>query len=308
MAARALQSALCDVLVVDKGRGVGGRMSTRRFDNHRLDHGAQFFTVRSDALREYVAQWQADGVVQEWCRGFRDAEDGHPRYRGSDGMNAIPKALAQGLEVRTEHKVTSAREVGNEWEISFEEQPPVRARALLITAPVPQTLAMLQAGGVTLPPATETALGRIEYDPCLALMVLPDVPLRMPSTGAFQWNCEPIQFMSDNARKGLPNPGQALTIHLAPKFSRQYWDAPAEAVLAEVQAHLSLQNISLQTSRYQLHRWRYSQPSVLHEANHLCAGTDAPLYFAGDAFAGPRVEGAALSGIAAGQALSQLFH
>jgi predicted NAD/FAD-dependent oxidoreductase len=34
-----------DVTLLEKGRGLGGRMSTRRMGGARIDHGAQFFTV-----------------------------------------------------------------------------------------------------------------------------------------------------------------------------------------------------------------------------------------------------------------------
>jgi len=52
-----------------------------------------------------------------------------------------------------------------------------------------------------------------------------------------------------------------------------------------------------------LHRWRYAQPIELHPERFLRVGGDAPLLFAGDAFHGPRVEGAALSGMAAADEL-----
>ncbi|MSO32728.1 MAG: FAD-dependent oxidoreductase, partial [Ilumatobacteraceae bacterium] len=47
-AARALSHAGHSVIVLDKGRSVGGRMATRRIGDATVDHGAQFFTVRSD--------------------------------------------------------------------------------------------------------------------------------------------------------------------------------------------------------------------------------------------------------------------
>ena len=53
-----------DLRVVDKGRGVGGRMASRRVDTPagqaRFDHGAQFFTTRSDCF--------VDGRIG--CRGW----------------------------------------------------------------------------------------------------------------------------------------------------------------------------------------------------------------------------------------------
>ena len=48
LAARELSDAGWRVTVLDKGRGVGGRMATRRTGGARFDHGAQFFTVRDE--------------------------------------------------------------------------------------------------------------------------------------------------------------------------------------------------------------------------------------------------------------------
>ena len=76
MAARRLTAAGHDVVVLDKGRSPGGRLATRRIGAARLDHGAQFFTVRSDAFAEHVAEWQREGLVFEWCRGFAADADG----------------------------------------------------------------------------------------------------------------------------------------------------------------------------------------------------------------------------------------
>jgi predicted NAD/FAD-dependent oxidoreductase len=74
--------------------------------NGTFDHGAQFFNVRSERFERPVAGWLEAGVVEEWTRGFADAEgrhnnDGYPRYRGSEGMNSVPKHLACRLYVRT---------------------------------------------------------------------------------------------------------------------------------------------------------------------------------------------------------------
>ncbi|MFM8973121.1 MAG: NAD(P)-binding protein, partial [Actinomycetota bacterium] len=104
-AARRLVSA-CDVLVLDKGRGVGGRMATRRIGDAVFDHGAQFVTAHADEFAERIRVLADNGVVVPWFRGRIGpdgvlAGGGHDRYRGAVSMNAVARALAVGLDVRT---------------------------------------------------------------------------------------------------------------------------------------------------------------------------------------------------------------
>ena len=52
---------------------------------------------------------------------------------------------------------------------------------------------------------------------------------------------------------------------------------------------------------WQVHKWRYSQPVHSYPERYLQVPGWLPLYFSGDAFGGPRVEGAVLSGLAAAE-------
>ena len=93
LCASELQRAGKTVRVLDKGRGLGGRMATRRMAGGRLDHGAQFFTVRDGRLKAYADEWLAAGVIKKWYRhtpGYRDPA-GHARYCGINGMTDAPK-------------------------------------------------------------------------------------------------------------------------------------------------------------------------------------------------------------------------
>ena len=63
MAATYLAEKGKNSVLFDKGRGPGGRMSTRRFSEFRLDHGAQFFTVRDPRFEKYVQNWTLALVV-----------------------------------------------------------------------------------------------------------------------------------------------------------------------------------------------------------------------------------------------------
>ena len=98
-AAAALQKAGRKPLLVDKGRGVGGRLATRRDGATTFDHGAQFVTARDVRFEAVLEKACAAGSVVEWCRGFAAEADGYPRWRGNPGMSALAKFLAAGLGI-----------------------------------------------------------------------------------------------------------------------------------------------------------------------------------------------------------------
>ena len=106
-AARALHQAGENVLILEKSRGLSGRAATRRLHGHRLDHGAQYFTVRDERFQMEVDQWLDEGEVKVWSEGFHALtnegleapSDGHPRYVFPAGMNTIGKLLGAGLEI-----------------------------------------------------------------------------------------------------------------------------------------------------------------------------------------------------------------
>ena len=310
LAARELGDAGWRVTVVDKGRGVGGRMATRRMGGAGFDHGAQFFTVRHERFENLVDDWLAAGAAAEWTRGFADAAgnantDGHPRYRGSEGMAAIPKHLASGLDVRTGERVVRVDRDGSGWTVACESGFSASGGALLLTAPVPQSLALAGSGNYGLPEDARGQLEDISYDPCLAVMALLDGASPVPEPGGVQIKGEPLDWIGDNATKGLFD-RPALTIHGGPQWSREHYDdGEAEVIrallgLAGERLGADLAAAAVATS---LARWRYSWVTSAHEEPCLVASEDPPLLFCGDGFGRPKVEGAALSGLAAADRL-----
>jgi len=151
------------VLVVDKGRGVGGRMASRRIGEAVFDHGAQFITARSDRFSHRMQEWCAQGAVREWCRGFSAAANGHPRWRGNPNMTALPKYLAKGIEVLLKTKIISISLKGSHWSVALEDGASISSASLLLTAPVPRSLAMLDAGNFEMSSDVRSRLEAIHH-------------------------------------------------------------------------------------------------------------------------------------------------
>jgi predicted NAD/FAD-dependent oxidoreductase len=313
LAAGRLQDAGISAIVLDKGRGVGGRMSTRRIGKARIDHGAQFFTASEDSFRERVQGWAKDGVVLEWVRGFAgpggDVRTGvRPAFRGITGMSAIPKHLARGLKVLTACRVTRIEREFRGYRAVTEDGEVHRGRAVLLTAPVPQSLALLEAGGVELRSAAEDLLHAIEYDPCFAVLAVLSGPSAVPEPGGIMLGDGPIAWIADNTRKGIsPTEGSAITIHATADYTRSRLEMDGARVGEEL-LDAAGEWLGSEVREVQVHRWLYSLPKNRPGEPFLAVDDDCPLVFAGDAFGGASVEGAALSGLAAGEWLSAASH
>jgi renalase len=287
--ARRLHDAGEPVMVLDKSRGVGGRMATKRVGPAVFDQGAQFFSARSPEFTALAQSWQAKGLIQNWPGGE------HPRYVSAGGMTAVPKHLAEGLDLRREHKVVAVRRDADHWAVDVENQPMLQAGRLVLTSPAPQSLALLKAGGVALPDALAGELASLDYHPCLALLVVLDAPSRVPAAGTVPTGGN-IRWLADNTLKGIaPGVPAALTVHTTPEFARTHYAKSEAEIAALLQPELAPW-INGGIVSATLHRWRYSEPRVTFREPSLWL-PELNLGLAGDAFGGPKVEGAVRSGL-----------
>lgn len=306
------------VLIVDKGRSVGGRLATRRIGNGRADHGAQFMTVREAEFQSYVDEWIAADVVYKWSNGWGPNFDGYPRYVVRDGFNSLAKHLAAQLQegegsdnltIQTGVRITALAEnlddTGYAWQLTDEANNSYLANTVVVTSPVPQSLALLDAGGVALESSDREALERLVYAPCLCGLFCVEGDTTFVEPGVALNPDSVVSWMADNTRKGISPDSHLVTVHAGPAYSSQNYDAEDKDILPVLRQ--SLQPFLASGTHIvdeQLKRWRYAQPLELYPERHLCAEGLPSLYFGGDIFGGPKVEGAALSGMDIGRAIA----
>jgi renalase len=323
------------VVVLEKSRGVGGRMATRRVGEAVCDHGAQFFTVRGPAFGGMVTAAREAGAVATWCEGFSKAAsidaaaapatDGHARWRGASGMTDLPKWLAAQLPqdrcvVRTAVKVSAIGVDGGRVRILLDpgaeagEPTTLHAAAAIVTSPVPQSLDLFAAGGLLgveegIAPEIHQQLATVHYDPSFALMLVLNRPSLVPPPGGMQFAGGPISWLADNHQKGISSV-PALTVHASGAFSRQYFDDPPEqvaAALIELVRPWIDGNPATGIIGQSLHRWKFAMPTTIIPEPLVAAVTSPPVVCCGDAFGGPKVEGAASSGRAAGRWVARML-
>ncbi len=303
-AAHELVGAGVDVSIVDKGRSVGGRLATRRIGDARLDHGAQFFTVRTPAFQRRVNDWIDRDIVHVWNHGFDvDASDGHPRYVATNGMNSLAKDLAASLEPSTCSIETStmaftihAAESGAGWDVVIDDATVRSGDAVILTSPLPQSLALLIDSGIEM----DGTLMRTEYDRTIGLLAVLDGPSAIPEPGGVHDGDDVFSFIGDNRAKGVSSL-EAVTFHANAEWSEAHWDDDdtlLELLTAEAERWLGDAKIV----DAQLKKWRLATPRSIWP-DPCWVAADGRIVMAGDAFAGPKVEGAHNSGLAAAHAL-----
>ncbi len=308
-----LQEHAVDFLILDKDKQVGGRLATLEIEGGLADTGAQFFSVRDNRFSPYVEQWKAAGLIYQWSNGWSDGSlkrtlpDKHPRYAVKGGMRRLAQYLAESLgdRVRVNASVYLLTPTDNGWTLEDGAENIYHGRAVLLTAPVPQALTLLYESGVPVAEVDRRELERIQFGPCLCGVFVVNGAVDLPEPGALQQPAHNFAWIADNQRKGLSPDVRILTVHAAPNYSREHWDTPDEIVLDALQTSFADRLVKdASVARRLLHRWEYSVPLTTHpEYYHLLANLPTML-LAGDAFGGRgRVEGAALSGLAAGRAL-----
>ncbi|NID09289.1 NAD(P)/FAD-dependent oxidoreductase [Fibrivirga algicola] len=300
-AARELTQQGHEVLIFDKGRGVGGRLATRRIATGRADHGAQYFSARSADFQALTQEMRAAGVVHDWHIEQSDpASFQHPRYVGTNGMSSIAKFLAQNLDVQTGKRAVTVQQDAQSWSVTFDDGQTITGDSLIVTLPAPQALALWQESGLTLSAGEKSALEAIHYEPCIALMLQLSQPGNVPKPGGLKLPPDsPVAWIADNQQKGISPDVPTLTLHASNTFSQQHVDdTNLNALIPELIAAVSDYIGPATIVDQQIHRWRYSNATERYSEPFLAASTPAPLLFGGDGFGQGNVEGAFLSGLA----------
>lgn len=308
MAARRLTLAGLHVMVVEKNVTAGGRLSTVRLDPGLADSGAQFFTVRTREFQQEVDNWLEAELVYEWSRGWSDGSllttpvDGYSRYAARGGFSSLAFELAQEVDVQYSTRLVSLSRVDKWWQVRAVSGAEWHCRAAILTSPVPQSLELLENGRIRLPDSDLLALQSIQYAPCLSGLFRVEGQVNLPRRGALQRPGEAISWIADNQQKGISPDARVLTVHANRQASEWHWSLSDASILSWMSGEIApWLEAGTRISGLRLDRWRYAVPIEVYPARCFVADIDGLLVFAGDAFDGPRLEGAVLSGWAAAE-------
>jgi renalase len=149
--ARMLADAGLGVRVLDKGRGLGGRLATRRFEGGQADHGAPAVHPRPDTCPDTYpgAPGAEAGAFALWLAAARQAgaaawwpEGGG--HVGLPGMSRLIAPLARGLDITNEAEVAAIAPIsGGGWHVTLTDGQAATSSRLVLAIPQPQALRLL---------------------------------------------------------------------------------------------------------------------------------------------------------------------
>lgn len=303
-AANAL-NGFADVTVFDKSRGVGGRMSTRYAGDWEFDHGAQFFTLRSDQVSDFLKPQIEDAIVQSWRPAVGKTSTSetrhwsHSRFVAAHRMNALPKALAEALQVHAGHTITALANTQNGWSLKVAESDLLSGPFDWVILAVPS----VQAAPL-LPDefSHKHRLANVVMRPCHALMIgfkeHADCHWQVlePEGGPFTW-------IARNDSKPDRATRPSFVAHTSVEWSDANLERDPKTLHAELtEAFSEATDIAAQPDHISVHRWRYArtetplgEPALIDAANKLVV--------CGDWCIEGKVEAAFQSGLAAAERL-----
>jgi len=284
--ARRLVAQGVQVLILEKSRSLAGRCASRKFGDHVVDSGVQYFTLRNPVVRKEVQSVSSDQLqtisppVYENGKIYREGEE---RFYLAGGNNRFGKLLAEGLEVRKESEVRGVFPQGKKWEVAGE-----LFDGVVSSAPWPQSAALfgMRESEVVFEP---------NLTACLEYLIPWDGGryATLDSTGQ-----EPLAWVGcENAKEGRIQKGKSVyVVQASTSYSREHLEADPTWWIQDLQKRVEKEWGLDQEKRGATfgHRWRYArrsrgapQPSALADGLYMC----------GDSVTDSRVESVWKSGI-----------
>lgn len=324
--ARTLIQAGHRVTLLEKSRGVGGRMSTRRSDFGGFDHGAQFFTVRDPRFQQalaidpsLVSPWKVNTVRVLDAMGQTMASAPSPRdtrWVAVPGMNELVRRWAQPMvdgsiagELRLETRATRIEPDAlhpNQWQLRV-EGPDESQQVLggfdevILAIPHPQAIDLLRASA--LEPEWQTTLASVEVAPCWTLMLAfpqamqPGLESFGPRWHAASSDHHRIRWVARETSKPGRTAVERWTVQASPEWSEEHLEDDAERVKAKLlKGFAEITGIRATPPHAVVHRWRFAQTRQPLGQAFLRDETKG-LALCGDWCLGNRVESAFVSGL-----------
>lgn len=241
-----------EVVVIDKGRRAGGRLCTRAI--HLPGGKACFdlgppvlraddrvpYPVRPAHVQDLEGSLAVGGLFTTRAVGRIGAASAAleewpvPSVTADGGMRELAFRLlgahAGGIDFRDHTRAEKLERTADGWRVHTRSlrdglETVVRANALVLTPPVPQSLELLARNAIAIPDEIRYALRDVTYSRCVALYGMFQGADGLPP-GGVRFDDHPIEWLFDNQLRDVSPTGPAITALASDAWSAEHWDLP----------------------------------------------------------------------------------
>lgn len=261
-------SNIADVVVFEKSRGYGGRMSTRTLGDYEFDHGAQYFTAKTEEFKYFTESLRINGVVDIWKPKLVSISRNNPKihseikddnafYVPNPKMSSLCRYLVSGLDVRLQTKIDKIKRGNGAWALYTDEEKIEEFDWVISAIPSHQVVEIMPELF-----SQKESVCNIKMQACYALM------LGFKNALDIKWDAAKISgydlsWVAINSSKPRRSSNYTIIAHSTNSWAQDNIDKP----LDEVKIHLLSQlseilgiNPNL-AEEVDLHRWRYANIS-----------------------------------------------
>ncbi len=324
--ARQLQRMGHNTVVLEKSRGLGGRLATRRTNGIVADHGVRYLEAQGERSQQLIQALLEQEILRfwtdqdySWRSGQLQVKTVSPRYVAPVGLTAVAKFLAADLEIWRSRRVERLEPTPNAtWQLHLiddlaQTRSTVTAAALVVAIPAPQAVALLSPlETVGLAADYLAAVRSVDYEPCLSAIagyapeyqaVLDAAKLPWRSVSFFEG---PLAWVGFDSSKRDSAQQPVFVVQSSAEFARQYLEVSDLAIAGQSLLDTASQQLLPRLDRpawLQVHRWRYAFPVRLCSSADLITASPLPLVCCGDWWNG-QIEGALQSGMVAAEQMN----
>ena len=244
-----------NILILEKSKGLGGRLATRRGEKVRFDHGIP--------------------LIEDFDLGSLPFSASASRR---EGATAIAKALASDLRIEKNTRAVRIEADSDAWQVTTDGERVSRAKNVILTAPLPQAIELLSESLISVPEGLKTVV----YDPAVVALIEGDAFQESGILTRFQDS--PFLTLVNEQKKGISQK-PAWTLTFSPAWSKEHFELGESELRAAVLSELLRLRKGFDFP-FEVKKWRYSRPINPLQDAFFELSQEPGLYLAGDGFCG----------------------
>lgn len=299
-----------ELVVWDKARGAGGRMSTSRSPHNgqcSVDLGAQYISATPEYAKlhePFYEELVGAGILSPLtCKfeGMKNTAEDTKHFVTPQGISSLVKHFLKkaDMDVRFTHHVNHINLKGTKWNVETKEGVADSFDAVILTMPVPQLFGL---GGSVKDVLDKNeklrlALQSVDYSSryALGLFFEEDVNIKLKNNASAQYvtNDPVVRFIAvDNKKRGLENGAPSVVVHTSVPFGKAYLEEPLDKVQPLVVKQVKeLFPDWPEPADIKCQKWRFSQVTSAYPGLPGCVTLADGLVIGGDGFTHSNMDG-----------------